>query len=41
MASETYHELTTCYNDFHILRLFHVLPNIPFTTSETMGDYYL
>ena len=27
---------------FHnILRLFYVLPNFPFTTSETMGDYYL
>ena len=25
-------------NQFHnILRLFHVLPNFPFTTSETMG----
>ena len=30
------------YNQFHnILRLFDVLPNFPFTTSETMGDYYL
>ena len=30
------------YNQFHnILRLLDVLPNIPFTTSETMGDYYL
>ena len=30
------------YNQFHnILRLFDVLPNLPFTTSETMGDYYL
>ena len=27
---------------FHnILRLFDVLPNFPFTTSETMGDCYL
>ena len=27
---------------FHnILRLFDVLPNVPFTTSETMHDYYL
>ena len=27
------------YNQFHnILRLFHVLLNFPFTTSETMGD---
>ena len=41
MASETYHEFTTCCNDFHILRLFHVLPKIPLTTSETMKDYYL
>ena len=30
------------YNHFHhILRLFDVLPNFAFTTSETMGDYYL
>ena len=30
------------YNHFHnILRLFDVLPNFPFTTSETMRDYYL
>ena len=29
------------YNQFHILRLSDVLPNFPFTTSETMGDYYL
>ena len=29
-------------NQFHnILRLFDVLPNFPFTTSETIGDYYL
>ena len=29
------------YNHFHnILRLFDVLPNISFTASETMGDYY-
>ena len=28
-------------NHFHnILRLFDVLPNFPFTTSETMRDYY-
>ena len=33
---------TSGYNEFHnILRLFNVLPNFPFTTSETMGDYYL
>ena len=30
------------YNYFHnILRLFDVLTNFPFTTSETMRDYYL
>ena len=30
------------HNHFHnILRLFDVLPNFRFTTSETMGDYYL
>ena len=29
-------------NHFHdILRLFDVLPNFPFITSETMADYYL
>ena len=28
-------------NHFHnILRLFDASPNFPFTTSETMGDYY-
>ena len=28
------------YNQLHsILRLFNVLQNLPFTTSETMGDY--
>ena len=32
----------TNYNHFHnILKLFDVLPNFPFTTSETMGDYCL
>ena len=32
----------TTYNHFYnILRLFGVLPNFPFTTSETMSDYYL
>ena len=32
----------TNYNQFHnILRLFDVLPNFPFTASETTGDYYL
>ena len=30
------------HNQLHnILRLFNVLPNFPFTTSETTGDYYL
>ena len=30
------------YIHFHkILRLFDVLPSFPFTTSETMRDYYL
>ena len=30
------------YNHFlNILRLFNVLTNFPFTTSETMRDYYL
>ena len=30
------------YNQLHnTLRLFDILPNFPFTTSETMGDYYL
>ena len=30
------------YNHFHnILRLFNVLTSFPFTTSETMRDYYL
>ena len=30
------------YNQFHnILRFFDVLPNFPFTTIETMADYYL
>ena len=29
-------------NQFHnILRRFDVLPNFPFTTSETIGDCYL
>ena len=34
--------LVVTYNQFHnILRLFDVLPNFLFTTSETMVDYYL
>ena len=33
---------TNGYNHFHnILRLFDVLTNFPFTTSETMRNYYL
>ena len=33
---------TSNYNHFHnILRIVDVLPNFPFTISETMGDYYL
>ena len=33
---------TNFYNQFHnILRLFDVLPNFTFTTSETVSDYYL
>ena len=35
-------EIDSTYNHFHnILRLLDVLPNFPFTASETMGDYYL
>ena len=35
-------ELGPSNNHFHnILRCFDVLPNFPFTTSETMHDYYL
>ena len=35
-------KLDKIYNHFHnILRLFDVLPNFPFTISETMPDYYL
>ena len=30
-----------CYHCHNILRLFDVLTNFPFTTSETMRDYYL
>ena len=30
------------HNQLHnIFRLFNVLENFPFTTSETIGDYYL
>ena len=36
------HVLYLSYNQFqNILRYFDVLPNFSFTTSETMGDYYL
>ena len=31
----------TCNHFHNILRLFGVLPNFPFTSSETMRDYYL
>ena len=30
-----------CNQHHNILRLFDVLPNFSFTTSETIGDYYL
>ena len=37
-----YFAIIYSYNQLHnILRLFDVLPNFPFTTSETMHDYYL
>ena len=33
---------TQGYNHFRIIfRFFNVLPNFPFTTSETMRNYYL
>ena len=34
--------ISQCINNQvqNILRLFDVLPNFPFPTSETMGDYY-
>ena len=36
------YQMKLFYNQFNdILRLFDVLPNFPFTTSETMYDYYL
>ena len=35
-------QCSVCYNQLNnILRLFDVLPNLPFPTSETMCDYYL
>ena len=35
-----YYHLYGSYNDFHnILRLFDILPNFPFTISETKLDY--
>ena len=38
----TYKVSPYCYNHLHnILRVFDVLPNFHFTTSETMRDYYL
>ena len=37
-----YHTIKAFYNQFHnILRLADVLPNFPFTISETIHDYYL
>ena len=33
--------ILTFVNRFHILRLFDVLPNFPFTTSEAIREYYL
>ena len=37
-----FYPLEPFYNHFHnILRLFDVLTNFSFTTSETMRDYYL
>ena len=39
---EDHRHISIIYNHFHnILILFDVLPNFPFTTSETMRDYYL
>ena len=36
------HHTKWVYNHFHnILRLFDVLPNIPSTASQMIGDYYL
>ena len=37
---DTYYN-RSCNQVYNILRLFDVLPNFPFTTSEAMGDYYL
>ena len=40
--SSTFLLLFTIYNHFHnILKLFDVLPNLRFTVSEIMRDYYL
>ena len=37
-----YYKKFVNHNHFHnILRLFDALPNLPFTASETMRDYYL
>ena len=36
-----YYFSADCSHCHNILRLFDVLPNFPFTTSETMRDYYL
>ena len=42
MSEESVVASLTRYNHFHnILRLSDVLPNFPFTASETMCNYYL
>ena len=39
-SEQPYRQFFLGYNQFHnILRLFDVLPNFSFTTSETMCDY--
>ena len=39
---ENYDIFSSTSNQFdHILRLFNVLSNFPFTTSKTMGNYQL
>ena len=42
IVKENIKKATGIYNHFYnIMRLFDDLPNFPFTTSETMCDYYL
>ena len=42
LLRSTKSNITKNNNQFHnILRLFNNLPNFSFSTSETMGDYYL